>query len=52
VLAAEPVLTAASGTSMLSSEGARRLLGLLDACMERIARDAASERWAGGRHDA
>jgi hypothetical protein len=51
VLDAEPVLTALGGTSTLSSEGVRRLLGLLQACLERIALDA--DRRAGGDdHDA
>ena len=35
VLEAEPVVTAPCGTSTLSSEGARRLMELLGACMER-----------------
>jgi hypothetical protein len=39
VVEAEPVLTAPSGTSTLSSEGARRLLELLTACMERSVSD-------------
>jgi hypothetical protein len=40
VLEAEPVVSASSGTSTLSGEGARRLLGLLEACMARAAMDA------------
>jgi hypothetical protein len=39
VLEAAPVVTAPSGTSTLSSEGARRLLELLRACMERSSGD-------------
>ena len=39
VLEAEPVVTAPSGMSTLSTEGARRLLELLRACMERSAGD-------------
>jgi hypothetical protein len=37
VLEAEPA-NASSGASTLSSEGARRLLGLLEACMARAAK--------------
>jgi hypothetical protein len=37
VLAAEPIVTVPSGMSTLSGEGARRLLGLLDARMARLA---------------
>ena len=40
VLAAEPVVAAASDAMTLSCEGARRLLGLLKACGERAAGDA------------
>jgi len=47
VLEAEPVVRAASGTSTLSSEGARRLIGLLEACMGRIAPGA--DQGAAGR---
>jgi hypothetical protein len=51
VLDAGPGLTAPGGTSTLSSEGVRRLLALLQACLERIALDA--DRRAGGEdHDA
>lgn len=39
VLGAEPVVTAPSGMSTLSSEGGRRLLELLRVCMERSAGD-------------
>ena len=49
VLEGEPVLTVSSGTSTLSCEGARRLLGLLEGCMERIGLDVASDLGAGGR---
>jgi hypothetical protein len=51
VLEAEPVVTAPVGTSTLSSEGARRLLGLLDVCMERLASDAGADRREGGGRD-
>jgi hypothetical protein len=52
VLAAEPIVTAPSGMSTLSGEGARRLLGLLDACMARLAAGASAERRAeGADHD-
>ena len=49
VLDAEPVITAPRGTTTLSCEGARRLLGLLDAGMARLARDAAADRAGEGR---
>ena len=39
VLEAEPVVAAPSGMTTLSSGGARRLLELLGACMERSAGD-------------
>ena len=52
VLEAEPVVTAPSGTTVLSSEGARRLLGLLGACMERSAGAAGRPTGEGRAHDA
>jgi hypothetical protein len=48
VLAAEPGVRAPAGGSTLSREGARRLLGLLAACMARSATDPGK----GGRDDA
>ena len=49
VLEAEPVVAAPSGMSTLSSEGARRLLELLGACMERSAGDPGRRPVGGGR---
>ena len=49
VLAAEPVVCGPSGAAMLSSEGARRLLELLGACIERSAGDAGRLPADGGR---
>ena len=49
-LEAAPVVSAPSGTSTLSSEGARRLLGLLDALMARLVSDAIVDGAKGG-HD-
>jgi hypothetical protein len=40
VLEAESVVAVVAGTATLSSEGARRLIGLLGAALERIAADA------------
>jgi hypothetical protein len=48
VLAAEPVVTAPVGTSTLSGEGARRLIGLLKACGERTAIAGVADRRAKG----
>ena len=48
VLEAGPVVTAPSGTTVLSSEGARGLLGLLDACLGRLAAGADGDRRAEG----
>jgi hypothetical protein len=50
VLEAEPVFTVASGVSTLSSEGARRLLGLLNVYRERLALDAAAGQRGGEGH--
>jgi hypothetical protein len=44
VLAAEPVVAVAVGGTTLSIEGARRLIGLVGACMRRIAVEAGRER--------
>jgi hypothetical protein len=44
VLEAEPVVRAAVEGSTLSREGARRLLGLLAACMARCATDSGEGR--------
>ena len=44
VVDAEPAVTVPSGTSTLTVEGARRLLGLLEACMARSATDAGGGR--------
>ena len=53
LLDTEPGVTAHSGVTTLSSEGARRLLGLLEVCTERTALDAGAVRRAGGEdHDA
>jgi hypothetical protein len=51
VLDAEPVITAPAGAGTLSCEGARRLLGLLEACSARLALDACDDARAGGEHD-
>jgi hypothetical protein len=40
LLGAGPVTTTLGGTTVLSGEGARRLLGLLEACMARTEVDA------------
>ncbi|HEU4728130.1 MAG TPA: hypothetical protein VFT22_09585 [Kofleriaceae bacterium] len=48
VLDAAPAVTSPSGTTVLSGEGARRLVGLLDACLARLAADAGGDRWAKG----
>jgi hypothetical protein len=48
VLDAGPVVRGPNGTTVLSREGARRLLGLLDACRERMALDGGGGRRAGG----
>jgi hypothetical protein len=50
VLEAASVVNAPGGTRMLSAEGARRLLGLLDALIARLATDAIADRAKGG-HD-
>jgi hypothetical protein len=52
VLDAAPVVTARGGTTTLSSAGVRRLLGLLEVYMERIALDAAAGQRGGEDHDA
>jgi hypothetical protein len=46
VLEAEPVVNARSGVSTLSSEGVRRLIGLLEAGKARIATDEVADRRA------
>jgi hypothetical protein len=52
VLEAEPVFTVPGGVTTLSREGARRLLGLLDAYKERLALGAAARQRTGGEdHD-
>jgi hypothetical protein len=48
VLEAAPVATAPSGTTVLSSGGIRRLLGLVDACLGRLAAGADGDRRAKG----
>ena len=49
VLEAAPVVSAPSGTSTLSSEGARRLLALLDALTARLATDVIADGAKGGQ---
>jgi hypothetical protein len=44
VLAAEPVVAVAAGSTTLSIEGARHLIGLVSAGMRRIAVEAGRER--------
>jgi hypothetical protein len=46
VLEAGAVVAAPAGTATLSTEGARRLLGLLEAVLARVASDAAADRRA------
>jgi len=48
VLGVVPAVTAPSGTTVLSSEGARRLVGLLDACLARLSAGAGGDRGAKG----
>ncbi len=48
VVEAAPAVTAPGGTTVLSSDGARRLVGLLDACLGRLAADADGERRSKG----
>ena len=43
VLEDEPVVAVGVGTSTLSCDGARRLLGLLEACVKRAAGDETGE---------
>ena len=43
VVDAEPLVTVPSGASTLTVEGARRLLGLLEACVARSESDATGE---------
>jgi hypothetical protein len=51
VLEAEPVVRAPRGSTMLSREGARRLLGLLEVCMERVSVGAVADRRMEGERD-
>ncbi len=51
VLEAAPVVTAPSGRTVLSSEGIRRLLGLVDACLGRLAAGGDCESRAKGADD-
>jgi len=48
VLDAAPAVTVSSGTTTLSSAGARRLVGLLELYTERIALDGGAGQCAGG----
>ncbi len=51
VVEAAPAVSKPSGTTVLSSEGARRLVGLLDACLGRLAAGGDGDRRAkGGDH--
>jgi hypothetical protein len=50
VLEAAPAVCTPSGTTVLSSEGARRLVGLLDACLGRLAAGADGNRAKGADH--
>ncbi len=52
VLDAEPVVRALSGSTALSREGVRRLLGLLELCIKRLALDATARRVEGDHNDA
>jgi hypothetical protein len=51
VLGAVSVARTPGGSSTLSREGARRLLGLLGVCMERLAVGAVAEGRVEGEHD-
>jgi hypothetical protein len=48
VLEAAPAVTAPGGTTVLSNGGTRRLLGLLDACLGRLAASTDGDRGAKG----
>jgi hypothetical protein len=49
VLSVEPVVAVAGGTATLSSEGVRRLIGLLGACVERASASSGGGRVGGPR---